>query len=390
MIAISTPHTSTPSNAPRQPDVDKPAADEEALNAFLGQMVSASAPPCMSSPWIRRRVTAVLAALAIMFVVPSSAAWAGKPGHSMPVVSVLNSTALGGLGSGSTIGPDGALYVTNGNAGTLVRIDPRNGSATVVGTGLPPRVIFVGGAMDVAFVGHRAYVLVTAAGSDFGVPDAVMGIYRLKRDGTFSAFADLGTWSAAHPPADPDWNAAQGLQYSLDVWRDGFVVADAHLGRVIRVDSRGHISELLAFPSTNSVPTGLEVANGKVFVATAGPIPHLPSDSAISAVRRDGSTKVVGKWAADYAGDRGLIVDVEMGRHQRLYGLLQGHWDHESNPENEGAPAAANTGEIVAVNEDGSFESVVSGLDQPTSLELVGGTAFVVTLSGTILRIDRF
>ena len=183
--------------------------------------------------------------------------------------------------------------------------------------------------MDVAFIGHRAYVLVTAAGDDFGFPDAVMGIYRLKRDGTFSVFADLGTWSAAHPPADPDWIAAQGLQYSLDVWRDGFVVADAHLGRLIRVDSRGRISELVAFPSTNSVPTGLEVAHGKVFVATAGPIPHLPSDSAINAVRRDGSTKVVGKWAADYAGDRGLIVDVEKGRHHRLYGLLQGHWDLE-------------------------------------------------------------
>ena len=175
------------------------------------------------------------------------------------------------------------------------------------------RSIGFGGAIDVAFIGHRAYVLVTVAGSDVGVPDAVMGIYRLKRDGTFSVFADLGTWSAEHPPADPDWFVAQGVQYSLDVWRDGFVVADAHLGRVIRVDLRGRISELVAFASTDSVPTGLEVANGKVFVATAGPTPHLPSDSAINAVRRDGSTKVVGTWAADYAGNRGLIVDVEHG-----------------------------------------------------------------------------
>ena len=55
-------------------------------------------------------------------------------------------------------------------------------------------------------------------------------------------------------------------------------MADAHLGRVIRVNLRGQISELVAFDSTDSVPTGLAVANGKVFVATAGPIPHLPSD----------------------------------------------------------------------------------------------------------------
>jgi hypothetical protein len=211
----------------------------------------------------------------------------------------------------------------------------------------------------------------------------------MKRDGTFSVFADLGTWSAAHPPADPDWFLSQGVQYSLEVWRNGFVVADAHLGRVIRVDLWGRISELVAFESTNSVPTGLEVANGKVFLATAGPIPHLPSTSQINEVRRGGSVEVVGEWGADYAGDRGLIVDVEKGRHCGLYGLLQGHWNLEPIPENEGMPAAPNTGEIVAVGADGTFETVVSGLDRPTSLELVGRVGFVVTLTGTILRVDR-
>jgi hypothetical protein len=327
-------------------------------------------------------------ALAIAFVVPSSDVWAAKTSQP-PVVTVLNDTALGGLGSGSTIGPDGALYVTNGNDGTLVRIDPTTGSETVIGSGLPPQIIGIGGAMDVVFIGQRAYVLVTLAGADVGVPDAVMGIYHLERDGTFSVFADLGTWSAAHPPGDPDWFLSQGVQYSLEVWRNGFVVADAHLGRVIRVDLRGQISELVAFESTNSVPTGLGAANGKVFLATAGPIPHLPSTSKISEVQRDGSVNVVGEWGADYTGDRGLIVDVEKGPSHSLYGLLQGHWDLEPIPENEGKPAAPNTGEIVAVGADGTFETVVSGLDRPTSLEFVGHVGFVVTLTGTILRIDQ-
>jgi hypothetical protein len=334
-----------------------------------------------------KRLIALTTAIALATVAYLTPTGAAIEAHSAPVVTVLNDTALGGLGSGSTIGPDGALYVTNGNAGTLVRIDPTNGSATVVGSGLPPQVIGIGGAMDVAFLRHRAYVLVTAAGSDWGAADPVMGIYRLKPDGTFSVFADLGTWSAEHPPADPDWFASQGVQYSLEVWRDGFVVADAHLGRLIRVNRRGHVRELLAFTSTDSVPTGLEVAKGKVFVATAGPIPHLPSDSTITAVRRGGWTKVVGKWTSDYAGDRGLIVDVEKGHH-RLYGLLQGHWDLKPTPENEGLPAAPNTGEIVVVRGDGTFKTVVTGLNQPTSLELVGHVGFVVTVTGTILRID--
>ena len=158
------------------------------------------------------------------------------------------------LGSGSAIGPDGALYVTNGIKGTLVRVDPTTGAAKVVGRGLPPRFIDIGGAMDVAFIGDRAYVLVILAGVAVGGPDDVMGIYRLKRDGTFSVFADLGTWSTKHPPKDPDWFVTQGVQYSMDVWRNGFLVTDAHLARVIRVNPRGRISELVAFGSTDRVP----------------------------------------------------------------------------------------------------------------------------------------
>ena len=81
-----------------------------------------------------------------------------------------------------------------------------------------------------------------------------MGIYRLKHDGTFSVFADLGTWSAEHPPADPDWFVSQGVQYSMDVWRHGFVVTDAHLGRMIRVDRRGQSVSWWPLPAPTRCP----------------------------------------------------------------------------------------------------------------------------------------
>ena len=337
----------------------------------------------------RRRFTAFATALAIAFVLPSFHVQAQAPSRTAPVVTVLNDSALSGLGSGSAIGPDGALYVTNGTRGTLVRVNPTTGAAKVVGRGLPRKFIDIGGAMDVAFIGDRAYVLVILAGVSVGGPDVVMGIYRLKRDGTFSVFADLGAWSTAHPPKDPDWFVPDGVQYSMDVWRNGFVVADAHLARVIRVNPRGRMSELVGFGSTDRVPTGLEVANGRVLLATAGPIPHVPSTSKINWVRPNGSVKVIGKWGRDYSGNRGLIVDVEHDQ-GRLYGLLQGNWNLAPTFENEGFPAAPNTGEIVVVQPDGTFRTVVKRLDQPTSLELVGGVAYVVTFSGEVLRIDHY
>ena len=340
---------------------------------------------------MRRPLIALATALATTLVLPGTHVQARPSAERAPAVTVLNASALGGLGSGSAIGPDGALYVTNGNKGTLLRINPRTGAAKVVGRGLPPQVLGIGGAMDVAFMGGRAYVNVIVAGRDVGGPDdAVMGIYRLKRDGTFSVFADLGAWSTAHPPKDSDWFIPSGVQYSFDVWRKGFVVADAHLGRVLRVNGRGRISVLVAFGSTDRVPTGLEVADGKVFLATAGPVPHLPSTSKINLVHPDGSTKVVGRWAADYAGHRGLIVDVEQGHRGMMYGLLQGYWNLELTPENEGQPAAPNTGAVVAVGADHTFRTVVSGLDRPTSLELVGDVGYVVTFTGKILRINRY
>ncbi|PKH40166.1 hypothetical protein CXG46_13495 [Nocardioides alpinus] len=302
---------------------------------------------------------------------------------------MLNDAALSGYGSGSAIGPDGAVYVTNGIKGTLIRIDPTTGAAKVVGRGLPPRFIDIGAAMDVAFLGDRAYVLVSVAGASVGGPDDVMGIYRLKGNGRFAVFADLGTWSTNHPPKDPDWFVSQGVHYSMQVWRQGFLVTDAHLARVIRVGPTGRIRELVGFGSTDRVPLGLEVAGGKVYLSTAGPIPHVPSTSKVNWVRPDGSVKVIGRWGRDYAGNRGLVLDVEHDQGQ-LYGLLQGYWNLEPTDANEGFPAKPRTGEIVVVQPDGTFRTVVGRLDRPTSLELVDGVAYVVTFSGAVMRIEGY
>src|SRR6266498_160017 len=86
---------------------------------------------------------------------------------------------------GATIGPDGALYVPEAELGQITRIDPTTGNATTFATGLPTREIFIGGAIDIAFVGTTMYVLVTVVGPDVG-GNSVVGIYRLNGSGDFS------------------------------------------------------------------------------------------------------------------------------------------------------------------------------------------------------------
>jgi len=78
-------------------------------------------------------------------------------------------TGLGG-GSGSTVGPDGALYVTEPTSGEISRVNPKTGAVTTFATGLPQRMpgLHVGGAMDVEFLHGKAYVLVSLVGEDVG------------------------------------------------------------------------------------------------------------------------------------------------------------------------------------------------------------------------------
>ena len=75
----------------------------------------------------------------------------------------------------------------------------------------------------------------------------------------------------------------------------------------------------------------------------------------------------------------------EFGRGRDLFALAQGEFT-PGNP--DGSPANPNTGELLRVDGQGGFTVVVEGLNQPTSLELIGKAAYVVTLGGEVWKID--
>jgi hypothetical protein len=327
-------------------------------------------------------MVAVIAAVAVG--APSAAASAKRPPHAPTVRELATFAApgcVGGCGSGSTVGPDGALYVTDSKAGRVLRVDRRTGATTTFASGLPPSIeaVGIGGAMDVAFIRHTAYVLVTLVGPFFGQSGVVDGIYRIDKDGSATAIADIGAWSIEHPPV-PDFSVTTGVQYALQAFRGGFLVTDGHHNRVLRVSRAGDISQLIAFG--NDVPTGLAVRGNTVYVAQAGPIPHTPGTGKVVALRPGSPT------AREVASGIRLAVDTEFGRGHRLYALSQGIWDLPVIDENEGLPASANTGTLMRVERDGSVSDVAGPLDQPTSLEFVADTAYVVTLTGKVMRID--
>jgi hypothetical protein len=282
-------------------------------------------------------------------------------------------TGLDG-GSGSTIGPGGALYVTEAVAGRISRIDPRTGEVTTFATGLPTRVVGTGGAMDIAFIGHTAYVLVTLVGPDVGGSD-VVGIYRVDGPDSFTVIADIGAFALANPP-DNEFFVPTGVQYALEPYRGGFLVTDGHHDRVLQVTRDGEIGVFMAFEK--NVPTGLAVRGSTIYMAEAGPVPHLPEAGKVVSFGPKSSV------VTEVASGASLLVDVEFGRGRTLYALSQGAFS--GGP--AGAPALPNTGSLVQVNGDGTFTALIEPLDRPTSLEVIRNTAYVVTLTGEIWKIE--
>lgn len=289
-----------------------------------------------------------------------------------PTATLLAASASSG--SGSTVGPGGDLYVTDPVEGEVLRIDPDTGNATTFASGLPPSIIGVGGAMDLAFRGSTAYVLVTLVGSDMGGND-IVGIYRIDDPNSFTVVADLGAFSLANPPDTPFF-IPTGVHYALETYRGGFLVTDGHHNRVLDVSLDGDVSEMIVFD--NIVPTGLAIRGNTIYMAEAGPVPHLPETGRIVRFHPGDDS------ATEVATGAPLLVDVEFGRGNDLYALAQGTFPVGGS---DGSPANPDTGSLVKVSSGGTFTEVIGDLDRPTSLEIIGATAYIVTLDGEIWRV---
>ena len=321
-----------------------------------------------------KRHAAFLAAIITVAVIPAvllpAAANAKPPGSTpAPVAEQLATGLVGPIGS--TIGPDGALYVADKAGGQVVRVDTSTGATSPYATGLP--VTGPGGVFDVAFIGDTAYVLISVVGPDVGGTD-VGGIYRVDDIDDTTLIADTATWSLDNPP-DADFFVPSGVQYAFVPFDDGFLVTDGHHNRLLFADLEGEVNEVSQFG--NIVPTGLQVDGRKIYMAETGPIPHDPAAGrVVSLGAKHPVERVV---ASGYS----LIVDVEAAS-CGLYALSQGDSPGMVEP---GSPGLPDSGELLRVNGNGTFTVIVDGLDLPTSLSFVGDTAYIVTLGGDVLTV---
>src|SRR6185295_3100839 len=145
-------------------------------------------------------------------------------------------TGLGG-GWGSTIGPGGDLFVPDGKAGAILRVDPKTGDYTTYASGLPQLIpeVGVGGVTDVAFLHGKAYALVSVVDDPTFPTGQVNGIYRIDGPNSSTVIADIGAFNIANPPTGFDFFVVTGVLYAIQPYLGGFLVTDGHLNRVLFV-----------------------------------------------------------------------------------------------------------------------------------------------------------
>lgn len=324
----------------------------------------------------------------ILLALSIGKASAAPPAPRVPTVTLL--TTFSAIGFGSTVGPDGMLYVPDPTHGQILRVNPRTGSYTVFTSGLPttPPGWGDGGTFDVTFVGNTAYALISEVSPDTSAADPTLdlhgvdGIYRIDGTNSFTVVADIGTWSIANPPP-PSISVAvpSGVQFAFLPYGDGFIVNDAHHNRTLYVTLAGQITQLLQFGDV--VPTGLARRGTSVYMAQSGPLVQGPPRVEIGQIV---GFDMKSLNVVEVAGGIDLPIDVEFGPGGTLYALSQG--THTIN-DFEGSAADPNTGALLRVNPDHTTTTVVAGINLPTSVKFIGNTAFVVCYTGEIWKIEN-
>jgi hypothetical protein len=296
----------------------------------------------------------------------------------MPGTPQLLASLPGGA-MGSTIGPDGALYVTqSGMGGSILRVDKKTGEVSTYASGLPTSPVPIGGVIDVVFMDETAYALVTlVAPLEFFGTNYLNGIYRIDGPDSYTVIADIGQFALDNQPSGFDYFIPTGLQYAIQTYRGGFLVTDGHHNRVYHVTLDGEVSEFKTFD--NIVPTGLDVHGNTVYITEAGTTDQAHENSKVVSIDSKSLDVSNVAWGAP------LMVDVEFNRGRTLFAISQGSWAGAA----AGDAAEPDTGALVRVNEDGTLSTIADGLDRPTSLEFVQNTAYIVTLTGEVWTVDN-
>lgn len=286
---------------------------------------------------------------------------------------------------GLKFGPDGNLYVAEGGTGgtestTCTQVIPpvgpylgsatggrvsrisMDGTVTTVTDQLPSSQTsemlgnLISGVADVAFVNNTLYALLAGAGCSHGVASVPNGVVRIHDDGTWEMVADLSTWQQSHPVAHPEEEDFEpdGTWYSMVNVRGDLYAVEPNHGEMVKITTDGAISRVIDISASQGhiVPTAVAY-HGNFFVGNLHTFPVVKGSSNIYKITPSGEIKV---WAKGFTS----ILGVDFDSQGRMYVL--------ENSSVSGDGPTPGTGDIIRVNNNGSKETIFSGLVVPTGM----------------------
>jgi hypothetical protein len=213
------------------------------------------------------------------------------------------------------------------------------------------------------------------AGFSVSRPARISAVLRLDKGEAVEVANIFAFEAATNPDGVP---AAQGgldsHAYGLATGPDNqLYVADAGANAVFKVNpTTGEVSLLASLAGRTgtgpqSVPTGVAFGNdGTLYVSllSGGPFPS-------GAAR---VVKIAGGTVSDFATGLTMLTDVERGPDGKLYAVSFGRFDGSA----QGNPFVPNAGSVIRLGANGEKETVLSGLNYPTSIAFnAAGDAYV-------------
>jgi hypothetical protein len=279
--------------------------------------------------------------------------------------------AEGGLGgSSSTVGqctqvPAPTGPYTGGFTARVSAVDVRTGVRTTIVDNLPSSQTSaaqgsdVSGVAGVTFLNGTLYALITGAGCSHGLAGTFNSIDRITRPGVATPIVNLSNFLMTHPvvhPNPPDFEP-DGAWYTLVAAGDALYAVEANHGEVDAVRPDGAISRLVDVSATQGhiVPTSLAPVFGQFVLGNLNTF--VPGSQ--------GNAKVflLTRWGQLFQIASGLTAVTGVAVHEgRIYALesFTGFFAP--------APTVANTGTVVRLGLNGSWETIVTGLSFPTAM----------------------
>jgi sugar lactone lactonase YvrE len=201
------------------------------------------------------------------------------------------------------------------------------------------------------------------AGCSHGLADTANTLFRVNSDGTVTTIADLSAFVHAHPVANPDADDFEpdGTWYDMVVAHGAFYATEPNHQEVDRITPDGQISRVVDLstqfvpPANWQGPTRIVAHHDALYIGTLGTFPVRPGSENLYKITFGGQVTVA-------ASGLTAVLGIAFDRQGRLYAL------ESDTVAGFPGPAAAGSGTVVRVNEDGSLTTIASGLVFPTAM----------------------